>query len=642
MYSKWDNFELPQLTELGDYGINWPKGTAQVTKELGCFKMLREGKKGKHLMPAMIHYLNIMRLLHPKMVELYKDVPKGRIWNNYFLDIAELITDFSGSGQERSLITGPASANKTYCVASYAHTSFMMAPLDTMVMVSTTSGTASERRIWADIKDFHSEACYEECGIQQIGGVIEHLKEIVFDPGKELGGAKNNSRDHRNGIQVIPIAKDSSGESALATIQGTKNKFVLWILDEMAQMNPGVTRPCGNLAENPHFHFIGIGNANEATDPHGEDCMPDGGLESLSIDVDRRWVSSTGKNVLFLHGEETPNNHPYVNQEKIVKATDYPFPYASKKLTTDLSAREYGRGNIEEGKNTVDYWKFCIGFWAPASASSSLYSANLFNSYGATQLTETLFSAKRSFGGGDFGFSAGGDENSMMGATVGRNDKGDKIINFWTDTQRIKANATSKDELIKQAARGFVDTINNHGIAYKDFGCDTGNDGALTMQAMMKYANTYDFYGISSLGSASDSEKYANKVTELWFLVRYLIQTGCCRGVNKSSNYYKQIIKRKYMRVGKKYQIEPKKEMKKRIGRSPDDADAFIYLCNMIIRSGLFDEEIAEVKRVEEQDDYENANIFSPNYKGDDEPEDNESEYQLTEYGNSYEEDGYD
>jgi hypothetical protein len=639
MYTKWDNFELPQLTD-NDYGINFPKGTAQVTKELICFRMLREGRRGKKMLPALIHYLNIMRRLHPKMVEIYKDVPKGRVWNNYFLDVAEMITDFSGSGQERHLLTGPASANKTYTVAAYVHTSFLMAPDKTMAMVSTTSGTASERRIWADIKDFHAEAHYEQCGIQKIGEVIEYLKAIVFDPGKELGGADQNKRDFRNGIQVIPIAKDSAGESALTTIQGTKNEYVLWVLDEMAQMNPGVTRPCGNLSENAHFHFIGIGNANDVTDPHGEECMPEGGLESLSIEKDRRWESATGMQVLFLHGDESPNNNPLVDQSKIVKGTDYPYPYASKRLTTEMSARAYGRGNIEEGKNTLDYWKFCIGFWAPASASSSLYSAGLFNSYGATQLTETLFASKRSFGGGDFGFSAGGDENTMMGATVGRNDKGEKIINFWSDTERIKANAKSKDELIRQAAKGFVDNIKAHNISYKDFGCDTGNDGALTMNAMSKLAGTYDFFGISSIGKANDSDKYVNRVTELWFMARLLIQTGICRGINPKSNYYQQLIKRRYSRSGKKYQIEPKRDMKKRIGRSPDDADAFIYLCWMLVMSGLFDDEIAEVKRIEDEDDYSEANMFSPNWKGD-EREEEEETYQLTEWNHEYEFAGY-
>ncbi len=90
MYSKWENFQLPQLTE-NDYGINWPRGIAQVTKELKCLRACREGRRGKKMLPALIHYLNVVRMLHPKNVELYKDVANGRIWNNYFLDVSELL-----------------------------------------------------------------------------------------------------------------------------------------------------------------------------------------------------------------------------------------------------------------------------------------------------------------------------------------------------------------------------------------------------------------------------------------------------------------------------------------------------------------------------------------------------------------------
>lgn len=640
MYSKWDNFQLPQLTEQ-DYGINWPRGTKQITKELTCFRLCSEGNRIKSMQPALIHYLNICRMLHPKKIELYKDVKKGRIWNNYFLDIAELLTNFSGSGQERDLITGPASANKTYCVAGFTHTKFLCAPDRTMAMVSTTSGTASERRIWADIKDFHSDALYEENGIQPVGEVIEYLKAIVFDPGKEIGGSEKNKRDFRNGIQVIPIAKDSSGDTALSTIQGSKNHYVLWVLDEMAQMNQGVTRPCGNLSENPHFHFVGIGNANEPTDPHGEACMPEGGLDSLSLERDRNWESAMGHSVLFLHGEETPNNHPFVDQEAIVKATDYPFPYASKRLTTEMSAREYGHGNVEEGKNTVDYWKFCIGFWAPASASSSLYSSGLFSSYGATQLTETIFSGKRGFGAGDFGFSAGGDHNTFLGAKTGMAEKGNQIIHFDSDTVRLKISATAKEEFIRQSAMKFVDLIRERNVNFKDFGCDTGNDGALTMNEMSKYGKTHDFVGISSIGSAGDSDRYANKVTELWFRGRDLVKTGICRGINTKSNYYQQLIKRRYSRVGKKYVIETKKEMKKRIGHSPDDADAFIYLCWMLIRSGLFDRQLSEVRRIEDEGDMDSANLFTHRDFFGSETEEAEEKFQLTDYSYEYAESDY-
>lgn len=635
-YSKWDKFELPQLTER-DYGVQWPAGTVQLAKELICFKMCRMGQRSHGMQPALIHFLNIQRMLWPNMVELYKDVPKGRIWNNYYLDVAESLCNFDGSGQDRNVLTGPASANKTYCVASYVVASFFMAPNETLAMVSTTSGSASERRIWADIKDFHENGMYSECNYPKAGSIIEYLKAIVFDEGMEIGGSDKVRRDFRNGIQVIPIATDSTGESALTTIQGSKNKFIIWALDEMAQMNSGVTRPCGNLAQNPHFHFIGIGNANDLNDPHAKDCMPMGGIDGLNIDSDRRWESATGKQILFLHGDESPNNHPFVDQSIIKKVTDYPFPYASNKLSAEISAKEYGHGNIDEGKQTIDYWKFCIGFWPPASSTNSLYTKSLFSSYNAHLPADGLVNA-RTFGAADFGFNAGGDANSFMTATVGWDDKGRKLVLFAKDSINIRSKATDKNEFVNQVAKGYIDEIHRHKIKYSDFGGDTGNDASLTFTAMSKLAGTFDFHGISSVGNSSNPKKYVNKVTELWFRARDLIKTGCVRGINFEARYYSQLIQRRYSAKGKNcFEIERKRDMKKRIGRSPDDADTFIYLCWMIIRSGIFDQELSEIKEIktpeEEYEEYKGYSTFDPvEFRARQRQQQQANEFQLTDY----------
>lgn len=598
MYSKWDNFQLPQLTE-NDYGTRWPAGTTQIAKELLCFKSCRMGKKWKGLQPALTHFLNIQRRLFPTMIELYKDVPKGRIWNNYYLDVASKLCEF-----QHTLLTGPASANKTYCAASFDFTSFICAPHETMVMVSTTSGSASERRIWADIKDFHREARYEEEGIEPIGEIVEYMKVICFDPGKQLGGADKNSRDLRNAIQVIPIATDSSGEAALTTIQGTKNVFVIWTLDEMAQMQDGVTRPNGNLRGNPHYQFIGIGNASDVTDPHGKDCMPHGGLDSLSLDADREWTSATGKSVLFLHGHESPNNHPFVDQSKMEKSTDYPFPYASNKLACDQTALDYGSGNKEEGEAMADYWKFCIGFWPPATAVSALYTRNLFKQHKACDEPELIMSGKRTFGSGDFAFSCGGDSNSFYHIQFGYTAAGMKQLTFAKETINVRSKAKSNKEFNIQTAASFIDLMHSHSIKFRDFGGDIGNDAAITFNEMSRIGKTHDLVGISSVGAAGEPKKYKNKVTELWFKARDLIKTGLCRGINPQAKYFTQLCQRKYNSLGKNfYEIEKKKDMKKRIGRSPDDADAFIYCCWMVIQSGLFDDELAAVQSIKSAED---------------------------------------
>lgn len=607
-YSKWDNWTLPKL-EVNDYGVSWPPGTRQIIKELKGFRYGIE----KNPLPGSIsvfdHFLKIIMLLFPHKIDLFKDVVKGgvyresgRIWNNYCLDIAEeLCLDKEESW---TILAGPASANKTYICALYGYCRYLCHPEKTIVIISTTSAQGSERRIWGAVKEFHEEGRFKECGIEAPGEIIQYLKAITFDSKKQIEESDVKKRDLRSGIIVIPIPVDDSGESALTTIQGTKNEHVVWIVDELAQMRENVTRPTRNLSYNLFFNFIGIGNSSSPNDPHGKAAMPDGGLKSLSVNRDRRWISAKGASVLFLHGEESPNNHPLIDQSKVKKPSDYPFGYTSNPFVSRKIALEAGDGDIEAGKMTVDYWKFAIGWWAPLEATNSLMTNNLAEANGATLPAEIIVSNKRIFAGGDFAFSSGGDENTLFPITFGITASGKKQVTFPTDAIAIKVAATAKDEFNEANAGEFVRVINKLEMAYEDFGADSSHDAAITLNAMGRIASTHSFVAISSMGAAYDKDKYKNKVTELWFQFRDLIRTGIVRGLNTKSKAWTQACERMYETKGKGfYQIEPKRDMKGRIGRSPDHADAMIYGAFMLIRSGLISEELEKARTIMDRED---------------------------------------
>jgi hypothetical protein len=64
------------------------------------------------------------------------------------------------------------------------------------------------------------------------------------------------------------------------------------------------------------------------------------------------------------------------------------------------------------------------------------------------------------------------------------------------------------------------------------------------------------------------------------------IQTGLVRGFNTQSNYAKDLFARQYYTKSGKVCVETKREMKKRISRSPDNGDAATY-CSFLINSRL-------------------------------------------------------
>ena len=147
---------------------------------------------------------------------------------------------------------------------------------------------------------------------------------------KILSNSNINERDLRNSVTVIPISDDSKGESALATIMGSKNESVLWIVDELPAMMDNVTKPNLNLRANPFFQFMGIGNANRKGDPHGDLCEPRDGWDSINDKEGGTWISRKGKTVLFLHGEDSPNEHPLVSH--LNEKKKLPFPYLSNRF----------------------------------------------------------------------------------------------------------------------------------------------------------------------------------------------------------------------------------------------------------------------------------------------------------------------
>lgn len=97
----------------------------------------------------------------------------------------------------------------------------------------------------------------------------------------------------------------------------------------------------------------------------------------------------------------------------------------------------------------------------------------------------------------------------------------------------------------------------------------------------------YEIIPIQNGSSAIEKDKYNNKASEMWDVIReeldanfsnYLQGKKPTIQLPKDDKLIKQLSNRKYSVDSKgKIQIESKKEMKKRIGQSPDCADAVIY-----------------------------------------------------------------
>lgn len=588
--------EIPPPTE-NNYGLAWPEGTDQVTKELAGFRM-----PGKHGFGTRYeHGLRLIQTLWPfnpadntgvclwKDVTHYKTGEPVRIYNTYFLRAFHALCE-----RQRVNLTGSASSGKTFSIAVYSLLSFMADPVNTLVMISTTAATDSERRVWGDVKDLWRSAQDR----YPIGTLLDYLKTITFDPARELEGKRDvDQRDLGSGICVIAIPKGSEGEKAQGKIIGTKVKHgrLIWVIEEMPHMMDDVLRPEANLESNPDYQLVVTGNANRKSDPHGRASEPSGGWDSIDESYDDWWAGDMF--VCFLHGGRGPNDHEAIDPG-LTDKKDYPFPYLSNRAFTRNVAYRNGYGSTAEerianGMQTIDYMRFAVGFWYSDDIEPTVLSRKYVEEHGANSEEFSWgYRPTKVVAGFDAGFSAGGDKNSLMFFEFGNDIHGQEILACDPETVNVSSKAAVRESFRKDIAAQVVDHCVKRGCEPEDFFMDISGDGGLMAIEINsvwseRLGRQARINGVSSLEKTEDDdERYHDVVTSLWFRVQRVVASGKVRGFRHNSGYAKDLYARRYESVGRgKVKIEPKgntktsegRGFKQRLGRSPDDGDAFVY-----------------------------------------------------------------
>lgn len=587
LFQPWEDIKLPDIPQNQSYGFNFPKEMNQLMRELKLFSLTWNGKIGRSL-ERWEHGINVVRMLWSQRdVALYADWHGTRIWNVYFLNVFKKLCD------GRSVcLTGPASASKTFAAAVYNLICFFSAPTETSALLSTTSGSSAERRLWGQMKSLHNSARFSdwieapnERDKPAIGRVVDYIKCVTFDPGREIDGNRSTARDLRNGAVLIPIAQDSTGDNALDTIIGTHNKYVLWTVDELPTMMSGVMRPRANLLANEFHQFIGIGNAADKTDEHGRACEPKAGWESIDENISREWRGKT-LDILFLHGEESPNDHPAIDKSLIRTKSDYPFPFLSNEILRNEIAEVEGEGDVEEGKQKLGYRRMAIGFWPMDGTVDTILTEQFVRKYGAHEAPEPWGAdGFTTYWGLDPAFTSDGDENILFPVKVGRTYAGMLQIVLPHDGIRITPNASTKDDYRMQACAEIKKHLTQLG-ARPENGCmDAMNDGGLLYADLSALLDTHKIQALTSLGKSPNS-KYIDWVTDYWYSMVGFVKSGYVRGFNTKSGYARDLFARRYETgVGRdrsQTKVESKREMKERIGRSPDRGDACSYTCWLV------------------------------------------------------------
>lgn len=546
------------------YGRWWPKKIDQFNRELYCFRNPMPLEKGGE--SREYHFKRIVSALWPD------DGPKPFIWHPW----AERMLE-AACANKYLAVAGCASSGKTDFFAVWAIVNFIVAPYDTMVLVTSTTLKDSRKRIWGSIRD------YWQAAPPLPGKLVDSMGLIRFDDG--TGGTSDKC-----GITLIAAEKKKEKE-AVGKLIGFKNTRVIVIADEMPELSESILEAsASNLSLNPEFQFIGIGNPASRFDAFGILAKPKGGWQSISP-MEDEWETERGLCIRF-DGEKSPN----VITGKLI------YPWIVTQVKLDEAKARFG-------ENSLAYYRMFRGYWAPTGEDDNIYSETEIIAAGADQDAIWLEPPTK-VAALDPAFTNGGDRTPVQFGLFGVSRDGIPTL-MYTHRELLQDDVTNKKKTrTEQIVQQFKDLCEEEGVdSYNSAYDKSGAGGPFGDVVSMMWSP--DVLGVQFGGKASDlpvsisdntlsSDRYVNRVTELWFGAKELIRTGQLKGIDRE--LAKEMCSRKYSTqkgVGLRMVVESKTDMKARTGESPDLADSAMILIELCRQRFGFGGMTVQIKRNE-------------------------------------------
>jgi hypothetical protein len=543
---------------LRKYEANFPDGWSDAMIELCCFAHGRTPEKGG--LGQQGHLRNAMIALWPQLYagEVEPGVPRWR-------DDLELLT-WAWCKYRVVSIIGHASAAKTHTFGHVAAASYIADAENSIITLTSTHLPGLRKRLWAD--------------------TVSAIRTAQIAPGT-LGGVMFDVRNHDMTIRPAGTKEDKyviegiatdRGQDAVEKIQGTHSRKRRYVVIDEAQGTPSaIFEAAANLMTDPDFRMAQLANPTRRYSEFGTWCEPQNGWGHIDPDVDQFWETKRGGICIRLDGLKSAN----------IKYGKTVFPFLIRQDYLDSVAKAFGEGSPR-------WWTFVRGWFAPEGLFGVIFPSSILAK--AEKKLEYQMPPVRvaaldpAFEGGDQCALAiaeyGGANNSAfalnmvvsMPIKVSMTDKSEPLdYLIANEVKRICAKYEVKPENVildvTGAGRGVAAILEKEWspeISRCNFG------GGATERRLKK----------SDLENCT--ELFDRFVSELWWAGRAWMEEGLVGGLNEDFKLLRdQLVARQYETVkDKKIRIETKKEMKERLGYSPDEADAFVMLIELLRRKG--------------------------------------------------------
>lgn len=540
-------------------------------------------------------------------INLDRAPPGARRWEDHFINLANLfwgdptgIAYFEANPNFCEILTryrqynklsvaGCASSGKTEALAVIGLLEWFIDPFGCKVLLSSQTKQSSKGKIFGSVSEYWQQLCKIFGGEQNLPGKLVSSQTI-------LRYNYNGVVSDKVGLELIAGEASAAVESA-GKIQGVKRGKLLLLLDELATLAPNILNTAfSNLNANADCRILGCFNPESHFDPGGILSCPVDGWDSVNIDS-TGWPTQVGGWCVRLDGEKSPN------------------VLAGKEIWRGLMTTEKLAAFKEafHGNENASYYRMVRGWWSPTGSLDCIFSESDIIQFGAQHNINTWMDRPVMGASLDPAFSHGGDNAVACIGKVGM-AKNPNTGEVQKTLEKIKTVIITDDVKVKNQSRseqvvaGFKKLLLEYNIETSNVVVDDTGGGAPFSALLARDIGT----GFLQVGfksrpselpvSKNDRRKgvdrFANKVSEIWYVLRELVRTGQVKGLDPDT--INELTARTYKEIGGKVQVEPKEKMKARTnGKSPDRGDALALLCEWARQKhGLSSTEKAAAKKV--------------------------------------------
>ena len=477
-----------------------------------------------------------------------------------------------------TIMMGCASSQKTSHAAEYVLLRYWMAPMNTLVVVSTIDMDKLDTGVFGEIKMLWERG--RELWPWLSGNLLEHRRFISSDNIEE-----GDVRDFRRGIIGKPCYLGGRWVG-LGKLAGTKQENIIFLADELQFMAETFIHSWPNLFSNGNVKIIGSGNPkHDPDDQLGSAAEPKEGWASIGEPTTTTtWPTRhLGGVCVNLVGTDSPNFKAVSRGER------EPYPKLIGPRFADRIAHDWGADSPE-------FYSQVKGVMRIDMAVKRVITRMLCREHGA--LGKVIWSGKPTTKvmGLDPSYG-GGDACIEVILEWGEDVSGEEIIRV-ASWKQIKLDIKKEKSVEDQIADVVFEDLEREKIPYQNAFYDPYGKGTIGYAFSRRFPQgrcpiPVDSGGkptsrpvrsglfVDEVGNSGQvtkrlkrcDEHYSKFVSEAWFSVRYVIEANQMRELPEDMML--EGCGRKYDTVaGNKIEVEPKDDMKERGLKSPNKFDA--------------------------------------------------------------------